>query len=40
MAGTVIRVTDMTNFSVKNRDIIVEVIDLTEKLAAIAELEQ
>jgi len=36
MAGTAIRVTDMSNFSIKNKDTIVEVIELTEKLEAIA----
>ncbi len=36
MAGTAIRVTDMENFSTKNRDTIIEVIELTEKLEAIA----
>tara|TARA_R110000868_G_scaffold167939_1_gene402500 strand:- start:547 stop:1182 length:636 start_codon:yes stop_codon:yes gene_type:complete len=36
MAGTAIRVTDMENFSAKNRDTIIEVIELTEKLEAIA----
>ena len=36
MAGTAIRVTDMENFSGKNRDKIIEVIELTEKLEAIA----
>ncbi len=38
MAGTAIRVTDMENFSVKSRDNIVEIIELTEQLEAIAEL--
>jgi uncharacterized protein YbjQ (UPF0145 family) len=38
MAGTAIRVTDMSNFSIKNRDTIVEVIEITEKLEAIAEI--
>lgn len=38
MAGTAIRVTDMTNFSIKSRDTIIEVIELTEKLEAIAEI--
>lgn len=38
MAGTAIRVTDMTNFSIKSRDTIVEIIELTEKLEAIAEM--
>jgi uncharacterized protein YbjQ (UPF0145 family) len=38
MAGTAIRVTDMTNFSVKSRDTIVEIIELTEQLEAIAEM--
>jgi len=36
MAGTAIRVTDMENFSAKKRDTIIEVIELTEKLEAIA----
>ena len=36
MAGTAIRVTDMENFSAKNRDTIIEVVELTEKLEAIA----
>lgn len=35
MAGTAIRVTDMENFSAKNRDTIIEVIELTEQLEAI-----
>jgi uncharacterized protein YbjQ (UPF0145 family) len=35
MAGTAIRVTDMENFSAKNRDTIMEVIELTEQLEAI-----
>ncbi len=35
MAGTAIRVTDMTNFSIKSRDTIIEIIELTEKLEAI-----
>ena len=35
MAGTAIRVTDMENFSAKNRDAIIEVIELTEQLEAI-----
>ncbi|WP_316797568.1 heavy metal-binding domain-containing protein [Pedobacter agri] len=38
MAGTAIRVTDMTNFSIKSRDTIIEIIELTEKLEAIAEI--
>lgn len=38
MAGTAIRVTDMTNFSIKSRGTIIEVIELTEKLEAIAEM--
>jgi uncharacterized protein YbjQ (UPF0145 family) len=36
MAGTAIRVTNMENFSTKNRDTIIEVIELTEKLEAIS----
>ena len=40
MAGTAIRVTDMTNFSIKSKDTIVEIIELTEKLEAIAEAEK
>ncbi|MEP7266146.1 MAG: heavy metal-binding domain-containing protein, partial [Saprospiraceae bacterium] len=36
MAGTAIRVTDMTNFSIKSRDTIIEIIELTEQLEAIA----
>ncbi|MCT4697606.1 YbjQ family protein [Tenacibaculum haliotis] len=36
MAGTAIRVTNMENFSAKNRDTIIEVVELTEKLEAIA----
>jgi uncharacterized protein YbjQ (UPF0145 family) len=35
MAGTAIRVTNMENFSAKNRDTIIEVVELTEKLEAI-----
>lgn len=35
MAGTAIRVTEMENFTAKNRDIIIEVIELTEQLEAI-----
>lgn len=35
MGGTAIRVTDMENFSAKNRDTIMEVIELTEQLEAI-----
>lgn len=35
MAGTAIRVTDMANFSAKNRDTIIEIIELIEKLEAI-----
>lgn len=38
MAGTAIRVTDITNFSIKSRDTIVEIIELTEQLEAIAEM--
>ena len=38
MAGTAIRVTDMTNFSIKSRDTIIEIIELTEQLEAIAEM--
>jgi uncharacterized protein YbjQ (UPF0145 family) len=40
MAGTAIRVTDMTNFSIKSRDTIVEIIELTDKLEAIAEMNK
>ncbi len=40
MAGTAIRVTDMTNFSEKRREIITEVIELTEKLEAINKEEK
>lgn len=40
MAGTAIRVTDMTNFSVKSRDTIIEIVELTEQLEAIAEMDQ
>jgi uncharacterized protein YbjQ (UPF0145 family) len=40
MAGTAIRVTDMTNFSEKRREIINEVIELTEKLEAINKEEK
>jgi uncharacterized protein YbjQ (UPF0145 family) len=40
MAGTAIRVTDMTNFSVKSRDTIIEVIELTEQLDAIAQMNK
>ena len=40
MAGTAIRVTDMTNFSVKSRDTILEIIELTEQLEAIAEMNK
>ena len=40
MAGTAIRVTDMTNFSMKSRDTIMEVAELTEQLEAIAEMNQ
>jgi len=38
MAGTAIRVTDMTYFSIKSRDTIIEVIEFTEKIEAIAEM--
>jgi len=37
MAGTAIRVTEMENFNAKNRDNIIEVIELTEQLDAIAQ---
>lgn len=37
MAGTAIRVLDMENFTAKSRDNIIEVIELTEKLDAIAQ---
>ncbi|MDI1315794.1 heavy metal-binding domain-containing protein [Flavobacterium sp.] len=40
MAGTAIRVRDITNFNEKSRDYIVEVIELTEKLEAIAEMNK
>ncbi|HKO77818.1 MAG TPA: heavy metal-binding domain-containing protein [Flavobacterium sp.] len=40
MAGTAIRVNDINNFNEKNRDYIVEVIELTEKLEAIAEMNK
>lgn len=40
MAGTAIRVTDINNFNEKSRDYIVEVIELTEKLEAIAEMNK
>lgn len=40
MAGTAIRVNDIYNFNEKNRDYIVEVIELTEKLEAIAEMNK
>ena len=40
MAGTAIRVTDMTNFSIKSRDTIIEIIELTEQLEAIAEMNK
>jgi uncharacterized protein YbjQ (UPF0145 family) len=40
MAGTAIRVTDMANFSIKSRDTIVEIIELTEQLEAIAEMNK
>lgn len=36
MAGTAIRVTDISNFGIKGRDTIIEIIELTEKLEAIA----
>lgn len=39
MAGTAIRVNDISNFNEKSREYIVEVIELTEKLEAIAELK-
>lgn len=39
MAGTAIRVNDINNFNEKSRDYIIEVIELTEKLEAIAELK-
>jgi len=37
MAGTAIRVTNMENFNPKTRDAIIEVIELTERLEAIAQ---
>lgn len=37
MAGTAIRVTNMENFTAKSRDTIMEIIELTEKLEAIAQ---
>lgn len=37
MAGTAIQVTDMESFSAKRRDAIIEVIELTEQLDAIAQ---
>lgn len=40
MAGTAIRVKDINNFNEKSRDYIVEVIELTEKLEAIAEMNK
>ena len=40
MAGTAIRVNDINNFNEKNRDYIVEVIELTEKLEAIAAMNK
>lgn len=40
MAGTAIRVNDINNFNEKNRDYIVEVIEVTEKLEAIAEMNK
>jgi uncharacterized protein YbjQ (UPF0145 family) len=40
MAGTAIRVNDITNFNEKSRDYITEVIELTEKLEAIAEINK
>ncbi len=40
MAGTAIRVNDITNFNEKSRDYIIEVIELTEKLEAIAEMNK
>ena len=36
MSGTSIKVTDMTNFHIKSRDRIIEVIELTEQLEAVA----
>ncbi len=40
MAGTAIRVNDINNFNEKSRDYIIEVIELTEKLEAIAEMNK
>jgi hypothetical protein len=40
MAGTAIRVNNITNFNEKSRDYITEVIELTEKLEAIAEMNK
>lgn len=40
MAGTAIRVTDISNFSMERRDTIIEVIELTEQLESIIELEK
>ncbi len=40
MAGTAIRVTDMNNFNTKHRDNIIEIIELTEKLEAIADAQK
>ncbi len=40
MAGTAIRVMDMENFSARSRDTLMEVIELIEKLEAIAELSK
>ncbi len=37
MAGTVIKVNDMSNFSLNRSEIITEIIELTEQLEAIAE---
>lgn len=38
MAGTAIKVHDMSNFRERSRDIISEIVELTEKLEAIAEM--
>ena len=40
MAGTAIRVTDTSHFGTKRQNKIVEIIELTEQLAAIAEIEK
>ena len=40
MSGTAIKVTDMSNFSEKNREGILETIELTQQLEAIAEMSQ